>query len=352
MKIRALVAAVIAAVALLAAELTILGHEVTVFTNKRGFAVTSLWRGVIQKDCSQYRPTEWRDNDIVVFCRAPWTVRDDPPATKNVYCWHQDNGYDNPRLWNPELVEKQQHLFVSKYAAGSLIQHANDGVAVPAPLKLPKMNILGNGISIECATNWPESVARNPLSVVYASNPSRGLEKLLDAWPVVLQSIPTAQLIVMCEWRVMLMMVQAEPGAKPMDKLQQLRGRLGDSPNTISLGWQPQNRVLEVFKRSSIYCYPGGPMPEGFGVALAQAQACGCDVIAPEAGALPEVLGDFYELRQGDLATQLITQLRAPISDEQRRRQSAWTLEKHAWPIVAKRFIEMVGEAGENVGLR
>ena len=333
-------------VALLANELTTLGHEVTVFTNKRGFALTSLWRGVIQKDCSQYHPSEWVHKDIVIFCRAPWMVRDDPPATKHVFCWHQDNGYgyDNPRLWSPELVEKQQHLFVSKFAAGSLLHYVSAGSGSSTSFKLPKINILGNGISPDCASNWPDVSGRNLHSVVYASNPSRGLGKLLEAWPEVLKQVPDAQLIVMCEWRVMLLTTQDQPGQKPREVLERLQGQLAASPNTISLGWQPQNRVLEVLKRAAISCYPGGPMPEGFGVALVQAQACGCDVLAPESGGLPEVLGNHYEtLGEGQLVTQLIANLQNPSTLDQRKARSAWTLEAHAWPTVARRFLELTG---------
>lgn len=114
-----------------------------------------------------------------------------------------------------------------------------------------------------------------------------------------------------------------------------------------TIGWQSQPKVLELMKSSGVYCYPGGPMPEGFGVSMVQAQACGVEVLAPEQGALPEVLGDFYSLLEkredpAEVAKQLIERLSVSISDERRRKASAWTLEQHGWPVVAKRFLSFV----------
>ena len=41
---------------------------------------------------------------------------------------------------------------------------------------------------------------------------------------------------------------------------------------------------------AGVYAYPGCSMPEGFGVVLAQAAAGGMQILAPNEGALPEIL--------------------------------------------------------------
>ncbi len=322
-------------VALLARELSLRGYEVTVFTNKPTVPITSLWSGVIQKDCTQYRPHEWGKGTTVVFCRAPWMVREDPPMGADVWCWHQDNGYANPWMWNPELVSKQHHFFVSEFARISLLKDAG----LTSDVFLSKTNkhcVLGNGILPSFHNEVPKS-PRTPKSVVYASNPSRGLAKLLRAWPHVLTQEPDAQLRVACEWNVMLNTSQEEPGFTVREKLQALQEALFKSPNTINLGWLQQEKIRELLQTSHIYAYPGGPMPEGFGVVLVQAQAAGCQVVCPREGALPEVLdvpSTFWLKDQPepeDIAGLIVTAMRAkPFFPD---------LSHHHWNNVTTRFV-------------
>lgn len=323
------------AVALLARELADLGHEVTTFTNKRSVPITALWRGVIEKDCSQYRPAEWNSDSIVVFCRAPWMAREDPPKSKNVWCWHQDNGYGNPWMWARDTAKRQQHLFVSNFARTSVL---GDGGFVPTDSDLPGSAVIGNGILPEFGT---PSKTRKLKTVVYASNPSRGLAALLKAWPLVLAQEPEAHLSVACEWNVMLATEQDEPGLSVLAKTQAIQAALDTTPNSTSLGWIPQSKVLELFRSSDVYAYPGGPMPEGFGIALVQAQAAGCKVVAPSEGALPEVLEDkaTYWLRSKDpdeIARRILNAMRGGPAGEPRN------LERHYWSSVADRFLTAV----------
>ena len=332
-------------VALLAKELTNRGHFVTVFTNKRFHPITTLWDGVIEKDCSQFRPDEWMGDDIVVFCRAPWMARENPPATKNVWCWHQDNGYGNKWLWNEDLLKRQGQFFVSHFAAGSLLHDA--GVAPDAGKLAVRWAVLGNGI--EAKWNVKSPVDRG-LTVMYASNPSRGLAMLLDAWPLVLKEVPEAALNVACEWNVMLQTTQAEPGLGIAQQVQQLKERLITSPRTTNLGWLQQEALRAHLLASKVYAYPGGPMPEGFGVVLVQAEAAGCRVVAPQEGALPEVLStkatSWLPAKTTEaVAATIVEALRAPSPLQP-------VLGRHYWSAVADRFLaatEPIREAGMGV---
>ncbi len=326
-------------VALLARELVDRGHEVTVFTNKPTLPVTSLWKGVIQKDCSQYRPQDWKGDDTVVFCRCPWMAREDPPATKNIYCWHQDNGYANKWMWNEDLLKRQGQLFVSKFAMESLVMDACVAPGDPALRASPvRWAVLGNGILSEVAKSYSEHrIERRPLSVLYASNPSRGLAELLTAWPIVLEKEPTAQLTIACEWNVMLNTTQDEPGLTVGEKLNALQARIFSSPNTQNLGWLPQDKLLDVMRHTAVYAYPGGPMPEGFGVVLVQAEAAGMKMVAPPVGALPEVLdNNTYWLKSREPMEIAGSILRAFWDKEDVRASPPG---RHFWPAVADRFL-------------
>ncbi len=62
-------------------------------------------------------------------------------------------------------------------------------------------------------------------------------------------------------------------------------------PNVRFLGWQPQARLAELYSRARAFIHPG---VEDFGIAMVEAQAAGCPVIALQAGAAPETI------RQGE----------------------------------------------------
>jgi len=172
----------------------------------------------------------------------------------------------------------------------------------------------------------------------------------------VLEAHPDASLTVCCEWKVMLATEQPEPGFTAPQKLQKLQGKLGQSQRTSSLGWLQQDQLLELMRQHETYCYPGGPMPEGFGVALVQAQASGCVVIAAVAGALPEVLDkratafglddSSGPMRLGvdQTAQMLIAEMNKPLDPEERRLAAEALIAKHSWPKVADRFLTAIGE--------
>lgn len=60
-------------------------------------------------------------------------------------------------------------------------------------------------------------------------------------------------------------------------------------PNIRFLGWQPEDRVADVLGRAKAFIHAG---IEDFGIALAEAQAAGCPVIAVNRGAAPEIVKD------------------------------------------------------------
>ncbi len=76
-------------------------------------------------------------------------------------------------------------------------------------------------------------------------------------------------------------------GAGPEEaRLQRMAG-----PNIQFLGWQPQEKLAELYGRARAFIHPG---IEDFGIAMVEAQAAGCPVIALQDGAAPEIV------RQGE----------------------------------------------------
>ena len=58
-------------------------------------------------------------------------------------------------------------------------------------------------------------------------------------------------------------------------------------PNIRLLGWQPQKQLEELYGRARAFVHAG---EEDFGIAMVEAQAAGCPVIALDAGAAPEII--------------------------------------------------------------
>jgi glycosyltransferase involved in cell wall biosynthesis len=62
------------------------------------------------------------------------------------------------------------------------------------------------------------------------------------------------------------------------------------SPNIEFCGYMSQTDLIKCYQEAQVYCQLS--YRESFGVALAEAMACGCVPVATERAALPEVVGD------------------------------------------------------------
>jgi glycosyltransferase involved in cell wall biosynthesis len=71
-------------------------------------------------------------------------------------------------------------------------------------------------------------------------------------------------------------------GGPELPRLRRLAG-----PTVQLLGWQPQERLAEYLGKARAFVHAG---EEDFGIALAEAQAAGCPVIAFAGGAAPEIV--------------------------------------------------------------
>ena len=344
-------------VAYLVRELFKLGVRVTTYTPHGEGPIREVRDGIIERDLGEFSPRLVAQHDVLVSCRAPWIARRaDLPSSVPIWCWHQDNGYGNPWTWSPEVDTRLAlNLHVSKWAMNKLLGECYGKTQQAADAFLRNHVVLGNGIVPECRDDWPDE---RPMHVVTASDPSRGLESLLDAWPHVRALQSNAELHVYCGFSVSMSLAQSTPGMPMFHKLRALEIRLRTLSANVATtgiiyhGWASQHAVLKGLKSARVYCYPGGPMPEGYGVALVQAQAAGCTVMAPHAGALREVLDQngftfwltppvhddqpcTYEPEQ--LAGYIVERLKfwSPVRVEN---------DRHLWSNVAKRFVQLLEE--------
>ncbi len=340
---------------MLARELARRGYPVTMYCPGGQPIQPNAANGIVWYGLQAFNPKKL--DGIVVACRAPFILRN-PELQSPTWIWHQDNGYGamfgNDWHWNRAIDERSQgSLHVSAWARAGLCKE----IGIP-----PNGHhaVIGNGIPKEWVwERLKERPERNPHRVIYASDPTRGLDTLLNAWPHVKKAAPDAELHVYCDFDASLKIAahistvgtgKTVPGIVELFKRVKALDADRSTTGVNFHGRVPQPVLARALFASSVYAYPGGMMPEGFGVSLVQAAAAGCAVVYPHDGALPEVLPDrVYEV-SGPAVTEaaaqefmerLIEAVEHP-SAVNRELVSAEAWERHGWPIVADRFIAAV----------
>jgi len=74
------------------------------------------------------------------------------------------------------------------------------------------------------------------------------------------------------------------------DEKQQAIKSMIESNNIELAGYMSQEDLLAYYQRAKVYCQLS--YREAFGMATAEAMACGCVPVVTERGAIPEVVGD------------------------------------------------------------
>lgn len=109
--------------------------------------------------------------------------------------------------------------------------------------------------------------------------PRKGVDKLLDAFEIVIKEIPEAKLTI-C----------GRIGWKVKNLIKRLNELITKNENVKYLGYVSDDELKKLFREVDVCVYPS--FYEGFGLPPLEAMACGCPVIASNTSSLPEVVGD------------------------------------------------------------
>ena len=172
--------------------------------------------------------------------------------------FHAAPGQMGTRLYN--LVGDRLKRILGRHVRR--ISAVSQTARAPLPADLD-VAIVPNGIDV---SSWRLDVERNPSRVTFLGRdePRKGLDVLLQAWPLVLGAMPEAELVVMGSDR-------AVPGIK-------------------WLGTVDDKTKIEVLNSSAIYVAPN-TRGESFGIVLVEAMAAGAAVIASNLTAFTDVGG-------------------------------------------------------------
>lgn len=89
------------------------------------------------------------------------------------------------------------------------------------------------------------------------------------------------------------------------ENMQALKGLIS-SANVKLCGYMDQEELLAYYQEAKVYCQLS--YRESFGIATAEAMACGCIPVVTDRGALPEVVGDAgFVVHYGDLESTVVS---------------------------------------------
>ena len=174
--------------------------------------------------------------------------------------------------------------------------------------------IVPNGVDVAGAA---VAVKRSPHQVVFLGRdePRKGLDVLLEAWPIVLEHVPEAVLMAIGP-------VRKTSGVEWM-------GRVGDDVKR------------RLIASSAVYVAPnlGG---ESFGIVLVEAMAAGTPVVASDLPAFRDVAEDSARYAEpgdsGQLAGTIVDLLLDPGAREQLGNSGRERSKAFDWPVVAAAY--------------
>jgi glycosyltransferase involved in cell wall biosynthesis len=214
-------------------------------------------------------PSSLLDNFAIHFSR-PRQIYDD---VKNIFYAH-DLAADpeNKILLNDGWKQFAKLVFVSHWQRDQYINVYN--------IPYSKCTVIENAIETEFEyTKRPTG----PIRFIYHTTPHRGLELLYPIFDTLSKEFDNIHLDVFSSFEIYGWKERDKPYAKLFDALKA-------HPKVTYYGTRSNEEVLIALKQSHIFLYPSIWM-ETSCIAMIEAIKCGCTVIHPSLGALPETAG-------------------------------------------------------------
>ncbi|MES2310595.1 MAG: glycosyltransferase family 4 protein [Verrucomicrobiota bacterium] len=217
--------------------------------------------------------------DIFIALRA-WgsLIRGILPGKLN-YLWCQDDA-NQPFFKNLEDPNLAQELW-KHCDAVFMISHYQVG-EWHRKLGLPhdKVFLTQNGITLKNFPILPHNLHQRKPRAYYASTPFRGLNVLLELWPLVVDLVPHAELDIMSSMGTYHEHAKDAPFEALFERARTMKG----------VRYQPgvgQAELRSIARECRVLAYPS-IFPETGCIAAMEAMASGCAVVSTVLGALPE----------------------------------------------------------------
>lgn len=260
--------------------------------------------------------------DLAIAWRQPHAGLYLKEVAKRVFLWPHD--ITSSAVLQEEINAFDEVLWLSEFQRKQWIS-VNPGFA-------RFRNLFGNGIDSE---PFQECKARsNPHSCIYASNYSRGLDLLLDQWPVVRQTFPEATLDLFYGWHD-LKATHPEMYAK-------MHAQVADyaSLGVKEHGMVGQEVLNDAFQKASLWTYPC-TFPETFCITALRAQLSGAIPVIINNAALKETVRHGYRCNTKEEYLSLLLKALHEVetaSLEARKSMGTFVLREFNWEKLARKL--------------
>ncbi len=221
------------------------------------------WLWVHDISCFERLTPELAEQIDVVIALSHWHAE----HLKRTYPWldseivdmdDQDKTYDD--LWTPNVYEGECR-------------------------KPPKIVIIGNGLDVE---RYKVKEKRIPYRFVWCSSPDRGLEELLNLWPLLKKKLPKAELKIFYGWEYF----DSSLGVPSQREFKERIRVLLNQDGVEWCGRVGQEELAREMMKSDAILYPPHSFRETYGIAFLEAQAAGSICFYRKNGALGETIGE------------------------------------------------------------
>ncbi len=238
--------------------------------------------------------------------------------------------WPDPRQRRDRLAQRCLAALQQYYAAALLLTTPAAAGRIITPKRVVRKTfLLPNGIDTQHFSPAPDHHSRGSIVALCGLSPHKGAWLLLDAFRLVHQSFPAAELTI--------------AGGVADREIWVARERLGPAADRVSFSGPVSRDELPALMRAhTIFCMPSYGEP--YGMAAVEAMACGLPIVATNSGGLAYLVDErggrkFPEGSRDALVSALSELLR---DGDVRRRCGEYNrtlaLQRHAWPVVIERL--------------
>lgn len=217
-----------------------------------------------------------------------------------------------------------------------VLNHSLRNQLIHMGFSTPKLTVLGGGVDFNNIQKFqPLKTAGYEAIFLGRLHPAKGIFDLPLIWQQVTAALPDARLAVI------------GPGSEFMKNKLRLEIKKQNLLQNIDiLGFLPQKKVISILKRAKLFLFTDHEA--GFGLAVAEAMACGLPVVGYDNGVLGNVYeGGFQKIAVGDYKSFSEAVLNLLKDDKLRQHFSKQALseaQKLDWSKTASKFQSLLSE--------
>jgi glycosyltransferase involved in cell wall biosynthesis len=243
------------------------------------------------------------------------------------------------------LFSRLKHFVLERSSAATVVSSAMRETLCAAGAPAAKVSVLSMGVDVSSRFMPDPSVQRSSDEILFVGRlvEKKGVRHLIRAMADVLDGHPAAHITI--------------AGFGPEEAALQAEAvRAGVAGKIAFLGALPQAELPALYRRAAVFVAPfvqaGSGDQEGLPVALMEAMACGCPVIAGRVAGLDDLLGEHADEIAVDarnealLAKRILETLTSPVTARERALEmGAYVRERFDWDRIAGAYAALLKDA-------